>query len=226
MSAKALKLHLPHFGTPRPPRPAGLQEVLKPAEPTPAPAIAPAAAAKPATALAKPAKPAAPDPAAVLAAAVAAARAEALAGARAEFEAERARDAEAFEAHLTLARQQWAAEAAQQLSDGMTAAYAAMEERICDALGRLLVPFLSEAVRTRALAELTTLLTRLTKDAAAPTLRISGPPALLDVLRDRLPGAAIAFQPNEEVDVRVTADDTVIETQLRAWTTHLTAALD
>ncbi|WP_341991029.1 hypothetical protein [Azorhizobium sp. AG788] len=225
MSAKALKLHLPHFGTPRIPRPAGLQDLHEKPTPAPAdPAATPAAADTPA-APPRPAKPAGPDHAAILAAAVAAARSEALASARQEFEAERSRDAEAFDAHLALARQQWAAETAETLQGNLTSAHEAMEARICDTLGRILVPFLSDAVRAQALQEMSALITRLLKDPKAPMLRISGPDVLLDVLRARHEGAAIEFQTSDAVDVRVTADDTVIETQLRAWTTHLTEAL-
>lgn len=226
MSGKALKLHLPHFGSARPPRPAGLQDLHEPPAPAPVAPTAPAAGdAASAAALARPAKPAGPDHAAILAAAVAAARTEALASARQEFEAERARDAESFDAHLALARQQWAAETAETLRVGLTSAHEAIEARICDSLGRILVPFLSDAVRAQALQEMSTLITRLLDDPKTPLLRISGPDVLIDVLRARHEGSAIEFQTSEAVDVRVTADDTVIETQLGAWTTHLTQAL-
>ncbi len=225
MSAKALRLHLPHFGTPHPPRPAGLQGLHQEPAPAKPAAVAPSDDKAEAATPARPAKPAGPDHAAILAAAVAAARTEAEASARQEFEAERARDAEAFDAHLALARQQWAAETADTLQASLASAHEAMEARICDTLGRILVPFLSEAVRMQALSEMSAMITRLLSDPKAPLLRISGPDDLLDVLRARHAAGGIEFQTSDAVDVRIAADDTIIETQLRAWTTHLTEAL-
>lgn len=224
MSAKALKLHLPHFGTPQLPRPADLEAPHQaPAKPVLA---AVATEGKPeAAAPARPAKPAGPDHAAILAAAVASARSEALAEARQEFDAERTREAEAFDAHLDLARQQWAAETAETLQASLTSAHEAMEARICETLGRLLVPFLSEAVRAQALQDLSAVIARLLDDPKSPVLRVSGPSELIEVLRARHEAGGIQFQTNDAVDVRLVADDTVIETQLRAWTTQLTEAL-
>ncbi|WP_051357060.1 hypothetical protein [Azorhizobium doebereinerae] len=231
MSAKALKTHLPHFGSASAPMPEVLKPsatIMKPLHEPKAKVEAPAKPKMESLAQPKPVRPvkeAAPDPAVVLAAAVEAARAETLAAARLEFEAERARDAEAFEAHLGLARQQWAVESATGLAEGLKGAMAEMEERIATAAGRILMPFLAEAVRARAVDELVGHVKRLMSTPEAPVVRVSGPEDLLNVLRARCDGTGIEFQPNQDVDVRVTADDTVIETQLRAWGAQLTEAL-
>lgn len=231
MTAHLLTQHLAHFGqaggkpTPAPAefrKPGAVGPMTPLYEPKPK---AEAQKADGSAKAAKPAKEQAPDPAAVLAAAVEAARAEERAAARAAFEAERARDAEAFEAHLALVRQQWAAESAETLSAGLKAAIAEMEERIANATGRLLLPFLNEAVRAKAVEDLSANITRLLRAPQAPTLRISGPQDLLDMLRTRCGEIGIEFVPTTDVDVRVTADDTVIETQLSAWRSRLSEAL-
>ncbi|MGU3496092.1 hypothetical protein ACLBXM_18780 [Xanthobacteraceae bacterium A53D] len=224
MAAPVLRQHLPNFGGPA--AGAEIRDFRRPGAPPES--MKPLYEPKPKVeAAATPARPReqAPDPAAVLAAAVAAARAEALAEAQQAFEAEKARDAEAFEAHLDLARQQWAAETALALSEAHTRAMAEMEERLANAAGRVLLPFLSEAVRARAIDELTGHITRLLATPGTPVLQISGPEDLLAALRARCGEAGIAYAPGAGADIRLVADDTIIETQLSAWSAHLNDAL-
>ncbi|GGF47658.1 hypothetical protein GCM10007301_03740 [Azorhizobium oxalatiphilum] len=230
MSALLLKQHIAQFGeaggkpTPAPSefhRPGAVGPMKPLYEPKPKVEAKPKADGTPA----RPVKEAPPDPAVVLAAAVEAAKAEAREAARIEFEAERARDAAAFESHLELVRQQWTTESATVLGESLKTALAEMEERIANATGRLLLPFLGEAVRAKATEDLIAQIARLLSDAHAPMLRIAGPQDLLDQLRNRCGEAGIEFVPTTEVDVRVTANDTIIETQLGAWSARLREAL-
>ncbi|TDT88902.1 hypothetical protein DFO45_4655 [Azorhizobium sp. AG788] len=237
MSAKVLRHHLPLFSGTDAPLPAELAEARKPGVPSrnikPLFEAKPVAATKaepvPLTAKAaapvQPKKEPAPDPAAILAAAVKAARAEALAEAQKAFEAERARDAEAFEAHLQLVRQQWILETGTTMAEGLKGAMAEMEERIATAVGRILMPFIQDGVRAQALERLTAEVSRLLSTPGVPMIRVSGPQDMLDALKARCGELGMEYEVKDEVDVRVTADDTIIETQLRAWSAHLTEAL-
>jgi hypothetical protein len=71
----------------------------------------------------------------------------------------------------------------------------------------------------RIVEELLRSLEKVLKGGRPATLKISGPDDLLLSIRQTLgeSSAAIEFEATDDVDVRVVADHTVIETQLEAW---------
>jgi hypothetical protein len=123
-------------------------------------------------------------------------------------------------------RARWTSEQGDALAGGLAAALEALETRIGDAVGHVLTPFLQSELRStsvRALAEsIATLLTA----KSQPSLRISGPEDLLSALRERLDAGpvAIEWQPNGSVEVIVSADDSVIETEVQTWADTLSGA--
>ncbi|WP_245516621.1 hypothetical protein [Methylobacterium segetis] len=155
-------------------------------------------------------------------------RALGLADARAEAEARRASDEAAFAARFEAARRRWTETEAEALAAGFSAALRALDSGLTERIARLLVPVLTDALRRRALAELGAALARLLADPHHAAIRVSGPQDLLDALAARLGplGASVAFAPADLAEVQVSADQTVIETQLGAWTRLLAAAIE
>lgn len=153
-------------------------------------------------------------------------RAQGLAEARAEAEAAMAAEREAFAAELAAERARWSESEAERLAAGFAAALRALDADLTQRIGRLLVPVLSDALRRRAVDDLAQALGRLTADPNHAAIRVSGPEDLLAALRRRLGDQAdgIAFAPGAAPEVSVVADQTVIETQLAAWTRLLAAA--
>ncbi len=58
-------------------------------------------------------------------------------------------------------------------------------------------------------------------------MKITGPEDLVKALKENLGphGGAIEFLPGDHVEVSVTARDTTVQTQLRAWSERLEQAL-
>ncbi|KMO43155.1 hypothetical protein VQ02_00740 [Methylobacterium variabile] len=165
--------------------------------------------------------------AALLAAAEERGRQQGLAQAREEAEAARLRAAEAAEARLAEARRHWSEAEAEALADGFAAALRALDASLTERIARLLVPVLTDALRRQAVAELSGALTRLLAEPQAASVRVSGPEDLLAALAARLGplAASVTFTAAETAEVQVSADQTVIDTQLGAWTRLLAAAV-
>lgn len=212
MTVPTLLRHLPHFAAaPRvTPRPA----TAEPVRPAPQPAAHPAGAAPLYTA---------ED--------VARAAAEARAAALAEAEAERSAcaqalaDAEAMfatrlDTELAHARAAWCAAEGERLAGALGAGLAALEARICEGVAAVLRPFLREKARERAVESFARRVGDLLRHpGATPALTICGPADLLIALRARLPETAgISFAEAPGPELRVTCEDTVLETQMAAWT--------
>ncbi|AWN53608.1 hypothetical protein [Methylobacterium sp. 17Sr1-1] len=195
--------------------------------PVPAPLAEAAIAASP---LVKPpaAKRETPEErAALLAAAEERGRQQGLAEAREEAAVARLHAAQAAEARLAEARRHWSAAEADALADGFAAALRALDATLSDRIARLLVPVLTDALRRQAVAELSGALARLLAEPQAAHVRVSGPEDLLAALAERLGplAASVSFTAAETAEVQVSADQTVIDTQLGAWTRLIAAAV-
>lgn len=244
--ARAPRAPLPVPETPdairiEPPRPEGppegtldaaraewLEGLLPRAAPPPAPA--PPEAALAASPLVKPqaAKRETPEErAALLAAAEERGRQQGLAEAREEAAIARLHAAQAAEARLAEARRHWSEAEADALADGFAAALRALDATLSDRIARLLVPVLTDALRRQAVAELSGALARLLAEPQAVHVRVSGPEDLLAALAARLGplAASVSFTAAETTEVQVSADQTVIDTQLGAWTRLIAAAV-
>ena len=116
-------------------------------------------------------------------------------------------------------RAQWTREQAEELAARLVAAVEALETRIAEAVGRVLTPFLTDAMRSKSIESLADSIRALLSGASRSALRIGGPEDLLSMLRERLGAGAVAieWQPNGGVDVTVTSDDSVIETEIQGW---------
>lgn len=218
MSTTALFHHLPHFAPRGPARGAAPVTAVPPV-----PGLSPTPALRPQHPGGAEAVQASAD--AVQAAAEAARRlaleeaAVALAACEQQLADAEAAFAARLEDELAAARATWCAEESERLAGLIGAGFDAVEERIGEALAAILRPFVQGAARARALDELARRVRALLRaGAAGPAITITGSGDLAAALRARLadvPGIVLADGP--ESDLRITCDDSVLQTQLSGW---------
>jgi hypothetical protein len=154
-------------------------------------------------------------------------REEGQALARAELQELLAAERRACEDRIAADRNGWMAGQAEQLARALGTGLSELEERVSASVGRILTPFLQDAVRERAVAELASAVKALLAGQPAGTLQVAGPDALLDALRSRfaeLP-AAIEYVASEGGDVRIACGSTLVESKLQSWAERLREAV-
>jgi hypothetical protein len=153
---------------------------------------------------------------------VAQAREEGREEARAEYEALRKEDAERHAAELAATREQWikaeSGRLAAQVEDGLRH----IENAITATMARLLKPVLVDHAAKTAIDGLSAVLRQIMMERPGATFRVSGPVDLLDRLRARFEGLTGAeFVASASADIRVEAEEAVIETCLAPWIAKL-----
>ncbi len=145
--------------------------------------------------------------------------------ARRELEGERERMRDTLAADVAQERKKWAEEEAALLAAAHRAAFEDFETRCAQAVANILRPFMIPLAINRVTGALVENLETLFASRTRALFEISGRADLLDALREKFADrdAAIAFKPEDRIDVRVRLDDTIIETQLEAWMTALGA---
>ena len=124
-------------------------------------------------------------------------------------------------------RAKWSDQQALAIVDSFKTACRELETNVATSVARVLQPFLADAVRDKAVADLVEQISVLTSNSLMPAFRIIGPNELLELVKARFdpeqrPG--IEYQAADVAEVRVVADRTVIETQILMWTERLKAA--
>ncbi|MBJ6123932.1 hypothetical protein [Microvirga splendida] len=155
------------------------------------------------------------------------ARAEEREAARQQLEEVMAAEKARYEDELASQRVIWVEQQAAQLSVQIVEGIGRIEAILSERIANILKPFVSEAFRQQSIAEFReALATLLLSDETGP-MKIAGPEDLVLVLKENLGphGEAIEFLPGDHVEVSVTARDTTIQTQLRAWSDRLEQAL-
>jgi hypothetical protein len=147
------------------------------------------------------------------------------AAAYAEHAAALAQERLLFEERLFAARTKWSREEGDILSQKTSSAFAEIEARIASGVASALRIFLSDLLRRRAVEDLAGDIRVLLEGGEHPVIEISGPADLLDALREKLSGSsgAIAYAPNASADVKVVADQTLIDSRIEAWVDRLKA---
>ncbi len=121
-------------------------------------------------------------------------------------------------------RAKWSDQQAVAIVSGFEAACREIETNIASSVARILLPFLSDAVRDKAIGSLVEQIAALTGSSSAPAFKVTGPSELLDLVNTQLEASrrtGIAYEAAETLEVRVVADQTVIETQISAWSERL-----
>src|SRR4029079_13163498 len=124
-------------------------------------------------------------------------------------------------------RAKWSDQQAVVMVNGFAAACRELETSVARSVAHILQPFLLDAVRDKAVAALFQQIAALTFNSPVPVFRIAGPADLLDLVKAQLDATGrtgIDYQVAEAAEVRVVADQTVIETQSSAWTVRLKEA--
>lgn len=139
-----------------------------------------------------------------------------------------AAEREAAAAALAEARQRWVETEAAALTAAVTVQIQALETRLAESLTRVLLPFLTDALRHEAIDALHATLASLAADEAAGTLAVTGPADLVEALTRRLalPPGRLVVTTDGQPDLRIQMNGTVVETRLRAWSERLAALVE
>ncbi|RDI54831.1 hypothetical protein [Microvirga subterranea] len=131
------------------------------------------------------------------------------------------------EEQLASERALWAEQEGARLAEVMMEGLGEIEKRISDSLARIMLPFITEALREQMMTSFMEVLVSLLSDGRNAAIRISGPQDMLTALSSHLidKGPAVEFVPSDAIDVSVLVGDTLIETQLEAWIGHLAQAV-
>ncbi|WP_027556645.1 hypothetical protein [Bradyrhizobium sp. Cp5.3] len=124
-------------------------------------------------------------------------------------------------------RAKWSDQQTLAIVNGFASACREIETNIASSVARILLPFLADAVRDKAIAALVEQISALTSNSSVPVFKITGPGELLDLVRTQLEAArrtGIEYQSADTVEIRVVADQTVIETQISTWAERLKEA--
>ncbi|AMA56352.1 hypothetical protein [Bradyrhizobium sp. CCGE-LA001] len=124
-------------------------------------------------------------------------------------------------------RAKWSDQQAATIVNGFEAACREIESNIASSVARILLPFLNEAVRDKAIGSLVEQIAALTGNSPMPVFKVTGPSELLDLVRVQLEKSrrtGIAYEAADSFEVRAVADQTVIETQISAWSERLKEA--
>lgn len=148
---------------------------------------------------------------------------EGFTSARAAFENELDEAGRRHERAIEDARAQWTQETADRLAAQIADAFRTIEAQIAEGVSRLLRPFIQTAVREDAIRSLASCLEKLRSAGGERLISVTGPQALLEELQKRLPesGPSLEFLPSLTADIRVIADQTVIDTQIQSWVSTL-----
>jgi hypothetical protein len=124
-------------------------------------------------------------------------------------------------------RAKWSDQQAVAIVSGFEAACREIETNIASSVARILLPFLTDAVRDKAIGSLVEQIAALTGNSSVPAFKVTGPSDLLDLVKTQLEASrrtGIVYEAAETLEVRVVADQTVIETQISAWSERLKEA--
>jgi hypothetical protein len=106
-----------------------------------------------------------------------------------------------------------------QLADAIASGLGEIEQRIAASVGRILAPFLTNAVTNQVVDELCASLARLSAGGAPGLIKIRGPERLLKILRERVASLPVEVEYIVEngVEATIEAQHTMIRSELQSW---------
>ena len=152
-------------------------------------------------------------------------RQEGLAAGRAESTTAFARERAEWDERENMQRLAWQASEYARFAEKIERGMAAIEDRLAEAVARILKPFLIEEQVKHITEALSENLSRILSKDTPAVLKITGPEALLSVLRDKMSAHSVAVEyvAADDMDVTVEANQTIIKSQLQAWIDHIEA---
>lgn len=154
-------------------------------------------------------------------------RAEERDAARRQLEEAIAAEKARYEDELASQRVIWVEQQVDQLSTLIVEGIGRMEALLSERVANILKPFVSESFRQQSIVDFKEVLATLLLGDETGPMKIVGPEDLLLALKENLGshGSAIEFLPGDHVEVSITARDTTVQTQLRAWSDRLEQVL-
>jgi flagellar biosynthesis/type III secretory pathway protein FliH len=117
----------------------------------------------------------------------------------------------------------WQANEYAQFAEKIERALGAIEERLAQGVARILKPFLIEERVKHITASVSESLSKILSREMPAMLKITGPEALLSVLREQLSSQSVSVEyvAADNLDVTIEANQTIIKSQLQAWIDHI-----
>lgn len=145
---------------------------------------------------------------------------EGRAAVQAEFDARLKAQAASFEQKFAEARQAWVQAEGERLAGLLASAAEDLKHQIAEQVARVLRPFVADTARLRATDELKASLDRLLTNGEYGRVSISGPQDLIAAFKEHADGKGwnVVFQASQGVDLRVSLDETILETRIGEWT--------
>lgn len=149
------------------------------------------------------------------------------AAAQTEHEAKLASQQTLFAKRIDLERQKWIVGVAARFADTLTMGIRDMEAKVVDSVARVLRPFVETELHAKVVAELQASLAALLAAEPGVNIHIKGPANILAVLEKQLANKQppATFETADDVDVRITACQAVLETCLGEWLAKLRGAM-
>lgn len=124
-----------------------------------------------------------------------------------------------FEQRLNFERQKWTAEQSGRLGELFAAGLEDVERRIAHAVAEVLKPLLGARVRDRALDEMAAVLNEMISKGEYAKIAVTGPSDLVQALEQKISNSheGLSFEEGPGVDIKVEADDTILESRLSTW---------
>jgi hypothetical protein len=135
------------------------------------------------------------------------------------------REAE-FQQKLVAAREAWSASEAAVLATSIAQGLDQVRDELIAVTARVLMPFLTEEVRKRALSELAVTIKDVLAREPGSGIVVTGPPDLLKNLELQLSeyAGAMTFTPSQSCEVEVKAGHALLSTRISAWVDKINEA--
>lgn len=132
-----------------------------------------------------------------------------------------------FASESEAARRHWVESESTRFATALSDGLSRLEQDVADGVARTLLPFVTERLRETALDHLAGAAEQLVTDSMPASLEISGPADLTAQLVKRLENLSVLVRivPGDDVDLRVRADTSVLETRIKEWTARIAKAI-
>lgn len=132
-------------------------------------------------------------------------------------------DRQRLDQRLQALRDEWNASQVEPMAQQLTAAMAAIEERLADHVAKILEPFVEKALQVKAVEEFCATIKDAVRGSAEALIAITGPRDLLDAIAAKLKPlpVPIEYVVSDACVVSARLGATIFETQLSRWLSAL-----